>query len=97
MSAVRSIAYFEELLKADPDLPFPEPLAPRITNYEILREYKSALRAYDRARMRLGIRTPEQIQEQNSPIRVEDRKFMKLDWSERLSRGTKRSQQKIHA
>jgi hypothetical protein len=65
----RNIEYFKNLLSADPALRRPGVL-PELA-YSLSEqswEWKSALRSYDAARIELGIRTPRQVQEENSPF-----------------------------
>jgi hypothetical protein len=79
MNVVRNIEYFESLLKADPALRCPQLPHPCKT-FEVLQEWKSATRCYDRARINLGIVTVAQVQDENSAIKREDRDKLKIVW-----------------
>jgi len=61
---LRDVAYFEELLRANPALPCPE--RPTPANLSAIDEWKSAIRCYDDARVNLGIKTGLEIQRENS-------------------------------
>lgn len=65
----RNIEYFKERLAIDPALPRPAVL-PELdwSLSEQSWEWKSALRSYDAARIEMKIRTPQEVQAENSPF-----------------------------
>jgi hypothetical protein len=67
MNEIRDIDFFIRLLQDDPTLPCPS-LPRDVSTFEQLQEWKSAIRSYDRARIHLGIKTPAQVNEENSAI-----------------------------
>jgi len=65
----RNIEYFKKLLAENPALRRPEVL-PELewSMSEQSWEWKSASRSYDAARIEMGIRTPHEVQLENSPF-----------------------------
>jgi hypothetical protein len=68
MSLTRDIRYFKKELAANPSLRSPDPRADCATLTERSREWRCALRSYDAACLELGIKTPAEIQAENSPF-----------------------------
>jgi hypothetical protein len=66
MALVRDIEFFKRALVESPSLRVPVPLVELASMEQRSREWRSALRSYDAARLELGIRTPAQIQSENS-------------------------------
>jgi len=65
----RNIEYFKKLLAENPALRRPEVLPELAWSMsEQSWEWKSAARSYDAARIELGIRTPHEVQLENSPF-----------------------------
>ena len=62
----RDVEYFKKLLAENPSLRRPKPLDNISNPYAQSREWKSASRCYDAARIELGVCSPDKIQQENS-------------------------------
>ena len=59
---------YEQALREAPNTP-PPPMPERFGTVERLREWKIACRAYDAAKLALGMVTVQQLQEKNAAVR----------------------------
>jgi hypothetical protein len=63
----RNVGYFTQKLRANPGLSRPEWLG-ELGIEEASHEWRAACRAYDQARLALGLRSARAIQAENSPF-----------------------------
>lgn len=68
MTLRQKVARFKRQLRRDPHLRCPRLELENVTP-ERVADHKHTTRAYDMARIELGIVTPMQVQEENSPFR----------------------------
>jgi hypothetical protein len=65
--SLRNAAFFKRELAINPQLGQPRPLE-GVSLEQRSREWRGAMRSYDAARIELGLKTPNEIQQQNSPF-----------------------------